>query len=69
MVDNLDNLNNERTAQLDLGLQAEHGAWSTWASVYAGLIKDFILLEYNTPDKRNHLRVMLMPQLLGQRLG
>ncbi|MFM6958860.1 MAG: TonB-dependent copper receptor [Acinetobacter sp.] len=47
MVDNLNNLKNERTAQLDFGFQAEHGAWNGWASAYAGLIKDFILLQYN----------------------
>ena len=55
MVDNLNNLNNERTAQLISVCKAEHGAWSTWASVYAGLIKDFIPLEYNTPDKKKPL--------------
>ena len=32
MLDNLDNLKTERTAQLDLGFQAEQGAWSAWAS-------------------------------------
>ena len=47
MVDNLNNLKNERTAQLDFGFQAEHGAWNGWASAYVGLIKDFILLQYN----------------------
>lgn len=69
MVDNLDNLNNERTAQLDLGLQAEHGAWSTWASVYAGLIKDFILLEYNTPDKRKPLARNVDATIAGAEVG
>ncbi len=69
MVDNLDNLNNERTAQLDLGLQAEHGAWSTWASVYAGLIKDFILLEYNTPDKRKPLARNVDATIAGAEAG
>jgi iron complex outermembrane receptor protein len=69
MLDNLDNLNNERTAQLDLGLQAEHGAWSTWASVYAGLIKDFILLEYNTPDKRKPLARNVDATIAGAEAG
>lgn len=69
MVDNLDNLNNERTAQLDLGLQAEHGAWSTWASVYAGLIKDFILLEYNTLDKRKPLARNVDATIAGAEAG
>ena len=69
MVDNLDNLNNERTAQLDLGLQAEHGAWSTWASVYAGLIKNFILLEYNTPDKRKPLARNVDATIAGAEAG
>ncbi|ENX71701.1 TonB-dependent copper receptor [Acinetobacter sp. CIP 102143] len=69
MLDNLDNLNNERTAQLDLGLQAEHGAWSAWASVYAGLIKDFILLEYNTPDKRKPLARNVDATIAGAEAG
>ncbi|ENV06972.1 TonB-dependent copper receptor [Acinetobacter sp. CIP 102637] len=69
MVDNLNNLNKERTAQLDLGLQAEHGAWSTWASVYAGLIKDFILLEYNTLDKRKPLARNVDATIAGAEAG
>ena len=69
MVDNLDNLNNERTAQLDLGLQAEHGAWSAWASAYAGLIKDFILLEYNTPTMRRPLARNVDATIAGAEAG
>ena len=69
MLDNLDNLNNERTAQLDLGFQAEHGAWSAWASAYAGLIKDFILLEYNTPTMRRPLARNVDATIAGAEAG
>ncbi|RZF51236.1 TonB-dependent copper receptor [Acinetobacter halotolerans] len=69
MIDNLDNLNNERTAQLDIGFQAEHGAWNTWASAYAGLIKDFILLEYHTPDKRKPLARNVDATIAGAEAG
>lgn len=41
-----DGLKNEKTAQLDIGTQFEHGAFSAWASGYAGLINDFILMTY-----------------------
>ena len=39
-------LNTEKTLQLDFGYQHEHGALSSWVSGYAGLIKDFILMRY-----------------------
>ncbi|MCU4414993.1 TonB-dependent copper receptor [Acinetobacter sp. WU_MDCI_Axc73] len=42
----LNYLNTEKTTQLDLGFEFEHGAWNTWASAYAGLIHDFILVPY-----------------------
>ncbi|MFV5515731.1 TonB-dependent receptor domain-containing protein [Acinetobacter gerneri] len=41
------NLNNEKTLQLDLGSQINHGAWNAWTSVYVGLIDDFILMTYD----------------------
>ena len=69
MVDNLNNLKNERTAQLDFGFQAEHGAWNGWASAYAGLIKDFILLEYNTPTKRQPLARNVDATIAGAEAG
>ncbi|MCM1960615.1 TonB-dependent copper receptor [Acinetobacter modestus] len=69
MLDNLDNLKTERTAQLDLGFQAEHGAWSAWASAYAGLIKDFILLEYNTPTMRQPLARNVDATIAGAEAG
>lgn len=50
MVNNLNNLKTEKTAQLDIGFEQEHGAWNTWASAYAGLINDFILVKYNSPN-------------------
>ncbi len=33
------NIDTEKTLQLDLGYQHEHGAFSSWASAYAGLIQ------------------------------
>ena len=40
-------LDTEKTLQLDLGYQHEHGALSSWASAYAGLIHDYILMSYH----------------------
>lgn len=40
------NLENEKTAQFDAGYQYEQGAFKSWASVYAGLIQDYILVAY-----------------------
>ncbi|OOW09110.1 TonB-dependent copper receptor [Acinetobacter sp. MF4642] len=40
------NLENEKTAQFDAGYQYEQGAFKSWASVYAGLIQDYILVKY-----------------------
>lgn len=39
-------LKSEKTVQLDLGAQFEHGAWNAWTSAYVGHIKDFILMSY-----------------------
>ena len=39
-------LENEKTAQFDAGYQYEQGAFKSWASVYAGLIQDYILVKY-----------------------
>ena len=39
-------LENEKTAQFDVGYQYEQGAFKSWASVYAGLIQDYILVKY-----------------------
>ncbi|WP_168405852.1 TonB-dependent copper receptor [Acinetobacter indicus] len=57
------NLDTEKTLQLDLGYQHEHGAFSSWASAYVGMINDFILMSYdptvmvpmmkNAADSRN----------------
>lgn len=41
-----DHLNNEKTTQFDAGYQYEQGAFKLWASVYAGLIQDYILVAY-----------------------
>ena len=40
-------LDTEKTLQLDLGYQHQYGALNTWASAYAGLINDFILMTYD----------------------
>ncbi|WP_089606172.1 TonB-dependent copper receptor [Acinetobacter piscicola] len=40
-------LDTEKTLQLDMGYQHEHGAFSSWVSAYAGLVNDFILLSYH----------------------
>ena len=40
-------VNTEKTLQLDFGYQHQHGAFSSWASGYAGLINDFILMSYH----------------------
>ncbi|MDH1801755.1 TonB-dependent copper receptor [Acinetobacter johnsonii] len=39
-------LENEKTEQFDAGYQYEQGAFKSWASVYAGLIQDYILVKY-----------------------
>ena len=44
-------LNTEKTLQLDLGYQYQHDAFSVWTSAYAGLINDFILLSYHNHPK------------------
>lgn len=44
-------IDTEKTLQLDLGYQHEHGAFSSWASAYAGLVQDFILTKYNENNK------------------
>ena len=40
-------VNPEKTLQLDMGYQHTHGAFSSWASAYAGLINDYILMSYH----------------------
>ena len=37
----------EKTLQLDLGFQQQHGVLNTWASAYAGLVNDYILMNYH----------------------
>ena len=39
-------VNPEKTLQLDMGYQHAHGAFSSWASAYTGLINDYILMQY-----------------------
>ncbi|WP_416202593.1 TonB-dependent copper receptor [Acinetobacter sp. ANC 5054] len=40
-------IDTEKTLQLDIGYQHEHGAFSSWASAYVGLINDYILMSYH----------------------
>lgn len=44
----LNYLDTEKTTQLDLGFEFEQGALTSWASAYAGLIYDFILVPYQS---------------------
>ncbi|WP_151796990.1 TonB-dependent copper receptor [Acinetobacter soli] len=44
----LNYLDTEKTTQLDLGFEFEQGALTSWASAYAGLIDDFILVPYQS---------------------
>lgn len=46
-------LKNEKTLQLDIGTQFEHGEFNAWASAYAGLIKDYILISNHKVRKED----------------
>lgn len=48
-------LENEKTAQFDAGYQYEQGAFKSWASVYAGLIQDYILVTYTPTGSMGRL--------------
>lgn len=39
-------IDTEKTLQLDLGYQHQHGGFNSWASAYVGLIQDYILTTY-----------------------
>lgn len=45
-LDTFNHIDTEKTLQLDMGYQHEHGAISSWVSAYAGLINDYILTSY-----------------------
>ncbi|MFU9045403.1 TonB-dependent copper receptor [Acinetobacter tibetensis] len=40
-------LDTEKTLQLDMGYQQQIGAFNLWTSAYTGLVNDFILLSYH----------------------
>lgn len=46
-VPTFNDLNTEKTLQLDMGYQHQHGAFNSWTSAYAGLINDYILMSYH----------------------
>ena len=46
-VNAFNSIDTEKTLQLDMGYQHEHGAYSSWVSAYAGLINDYILMSYH----------------------
>lgn len=45
-TDTFNHIKTEKTLQLDVGYQHEHGALSSWVSAYAGVINDYILMTY-----------------------
>ncbi|RZJ22161.1 MAG: TonB-dependent copper receptor [Acinetobacter sp.] len=46
-VNSFNGIDTEKTLQLDLGYQHEHGALNSWVSAYAGLINDYVLMSYH----------------------
>ncbi|MDY6482890.1 TonB-dependent copper receptor [Acinetobacter faecalis] len=40
------NIDTEKTLQLDAGYQHQHGAFNSWVSAYAGIINDYVLTTY-----------------------
>jgi iron complex outermembrane recepter protein len=46
-VNSFNGIQPEKTLQLDLGYQHAHGNFSSWASAYAGLIDNYILMSYH----------------------
>ncbi|MGE8561669.1 MAG: TonB-dependent copper receptor [Acinetobacter sp.] len=56
-VNAFNGIDTEKTLQLDLGYQHEHGALNSWVSAYAGLINDYVLMSYHVhsmPGMMNH---------------
>ncbi|MDY6485015.1 TonB-dependent copper receptor [Acinetobacter faecalis] len=45
-VNTFNNIDTEKTLQLDAGYQHQHGAFSSWVSAYAGIINDYVLTTY-----------------------
>jgi iron complex outermembrane recepter protein len=46
-MNSFNGIDTEKTLQLDLGYQHEHGALNSWVSAYAGLINDYVLMSYH----------------------
>lgn len=53
-------LDTEKTLQLDLGYQHQHGAFNSWVSAYAGVVQDFILMSYPQEQHHSHSTSMHM---------
>lgn len=47
-------LETEKTLQLDFGYQHQHGAFNSWVSAYTGMIKDYILMTYPESQANGH---------------
>ncbi|WP_160241721.1 TonB-dependent copper receptor [Acinetobacter indicus] len=45
-INTFNNIDTEKTLQLDAGYQHQHGGFNSWASVYAGIVDDYILTNY-----------------------
>ncbi|MDY6486711.1 TonB-dependent copper receptor [Acinetobacter faecalis] len=44
------NIDTEKTLQLDAGYQHQHGAFSSWVSAYSGIINNYVLTSYKPKD-------------------
>ncbi|WP_180135230.1 TonB-dependent copper receptor [Acinetobacter sp. YH12070] len=45
-INTFNHIDTEKTLQLDMGYQHQHGALNSWVSAYAGLVNDYILTSY-----------------------
>ena len=60
-------LKTEKTLQLDMGYQHQHGAISSWVSAYTGMVKDYILMSYpKTQSDSGHGHSMMMGESAKQ---
>ncbi|MCL6231879.1 TonB-dependent copper receptor [Acinetobacter amyesii] len=45
-INTFNHIDTEKTLQLDMGYQHQHGVLNSWVSAYAGLVNDYILTSY-----------------------